>query len=56
MMIDSAHDFGCMGKTGKGCWEDAGLVDKSNIVFMSGGSKCLSTNLGWVNIASFYII
>jgi len=21
MMIDSAHDFGCMGSTGKGVWE-----------------------------------
>jgi 7-keto-8-aminopelargonate synthetase-like enzyme len=21
VMIDTAHDFGCMGPTGKGCWE-----------------------------------
>lgn len=46
LLIDSAHDFGCMGPTGKGCWE--GLKDFSNVILMSGGSKCLSTNLGWV--------
>lgn len=21
MMIDMAHDFGCMGENGRGCWE-----------------------------------
>ena len=47
-MIDSAHDFGCMGPGGKGVWELQGLKDKSNVIFMAGGSKALSTNLGWV--------
>jgi len=47
-MIDSAHDFGCMGEEGKGAWEELGLKDLSNVVLMAGGSKCLSTNLGFV--------
>ena len=48
MMIDCAHDFGCMGPTGKGCWELKKMTDMSNVVLMAGGSKCLSTNIGWV--------
>ena len=69
-MIDSAHDFGCMGPTGtnkkilskylfqiysfcvtpvgKGTWEMQGLTDLSNVLLMAGGSKCLSTNLGFI--------
>lgn len=35
-MIDMAHDFGCMGTTGKGCWEAQGLKDLSNIILMAG--------------------
>lgn len=46
LMIDCAHDFGCMGPTGKGTWEMQGLKDLSNVILMGGGSKCLSTNLG----------
>ena len=46
-MIDSAHDFGCMGPTGKGCWEGV-VEDMSNVILMGGGSKCLSTNLGFI--------
>ena len=45
-MIDCAHDFGCMGPTGRGTWEAQGLTDLSNVLIMAGGSKCLSTNLG----------
>lgn len=48
LMIDSAHDFGCMGPTGKGVWEAQGLTDLSNVLLMAGGSKCLSTNLGFI--------
>lgn len=48
MMIDSAHDFGCMGEEGRGSWEELGLKDLSNVLLMGGGSKCLSTNLGFV--------
>lgn len=47
-MIDSAHDFGCMGPTGKGAWEEKGVTDFSNVIVASSGSKCLSTNLGFV--------
>lgn len=48
MFLDCAHDFGCMGPNGRGMWEQQGLKDKSNIVMMGTGSKCLSTNIGFV--------
>lgn len=41
-------DFGCMGENGKGAWEEKGLKDLSNVILMAGGSKCLSTNLGFI--------
>jgi len=47
LMIDAAHDFGCMGENGRGVFEIQGLSDFSNVILMSGGSKCLSTNMGW---------
>ncbi|CAD8074028.1 unnamed protein product [Paramecium sonneborni] len=56
LLIDCAHDFGCMGKTGKGVFEIQGLQDFSNVLLMSGGSKCLSTNVGWVACNSFEVI
>lgn len=46
LIIDEAHDFGCMGPNGRGCPE--GIKDMSNVILMSGGSKCLSTNVGFV--------
>lgn len=48
LMIDCAHDFGCMGKTGKGTWELQNLKDKSNVIFSATGSKSFSTNCGFV--------
>ena len=36
-----------MGTTGKGSWEET-VKDFSNVILMSGGSKCLSTNLGFI--------
>ena len=48
LLIDCAHDFGCMGPNGRGTFELQGLTDLSNVILMGGGSKCLSTNLGWV--------
>ncbi len=48
LLIDSAHDFGNMGEKGKGVWELQGLEDKSNCIFIGTGSKCLSTNIGFV--------
>jgi glycine C-acetyltransferase len=56
MMIDMAHDFGCMGASGKGNWEAQGLKDLSNVVLMGGGSKCLSTNLGWVGCTNKAVV
>ena len=56
MMIDMAHDFGCMGPTGKGCFEACGVEDLSNVVLMAGGSKCLSTNLGWIGCTNRHVI
>lgn len=48
MLLDCAHDFGCMGENGRGTWELQGLKDRSNVVFIGTGSKCLSTNIGFV--------
>lgn len=48
LLIDCAHDFGCMGDGGKGCWEIQKLTDLSNVILLGTGSKCLSTNIGFV--------
>lgn len=48
MLLDCAHDFGCMGPGGRGTWELQGLKDRSNVLFMGTGSKTLSTNIGFV--------
>lgn len=48
LLIDCAHDFGHLGPTGKGAWEMQGLTDLSNVVLCGTGSKCLSTNIGFV--------
>jgi glycine C-acetyltransferase len=48
MLLDIAHDFGCMGENGRGTWELQGLKDKSNVIFVGTGSKTLSTNIGFV--------
>lgn len=47
-MIDCAHDFGHIGEKGKGFWEVQGLTDLSNVLLLGTGSKCLSTNIGFV--------
>eukprot|EP01017_Pseudomicrothorax_dubius_P027902 TRINITY_DN3270_c0_g1_i1.p1 TRINITY_DN3270_c0_g1~~TRINITY_DN3270_c0_g1_i1.p1 ORF type:complete len:461 (-),score=105.90 TRINITY_DN3270_c0_g1_i1:82-1464(-) len=56
LLIDMAHDFGVMGKNGRGAWEDQGLEDKSNVIFMGAGSKTLCTNLGFVSCADENVI
>lgn len=48
MLLDCAHDFGCMGPGGRGTWELQGLKDKTNVILLGTGSKCLSTNIGFV--------
>jgi glycine C-acetyltransferase len=48
LLIDCAHDFGCMGENGRGMWEVQNLKDKSNCVLVGTGSKSLSTNVGFV--------
>ncbi len=37
-----------MGEGGKGCWEVQKLTDLSNVILLGTGSKCLSTNIGFV--------
>ena len=48
LLIDCAHDFGCMGENGRGNWEIQNLKDLSNVILIGTGSKCLSTNIGFV--------
>ena len=47
MMLDCAHDFGNMGENGRGMWEVQDLKDRSNVIMIGTGSKCLSTNIGF---------
>ena len=47
MLLDCAHDFGCMGRNGRGNWEVQNLKDRSNVIMIGTGSKCLSTNIGF---------
>lgn len=56
MLLDCAHDFGCMGPGGRGTWELQGLKDRSNVIFMGTGSKTLSTNIGFVACDSPHVI
>jgi len=56
LMIDCAHDFGCMGATGKGTWELQNLKDKSNVIFTATGSKSFSTNVGFAGCDDLNVI
>ena len=56
LLLDCAHDFGCMGTDGKGCWEIQKLKDLSNVILIGTGSKCLSTNIGFVGCNSPKVI
>lgn len=47
LLIDCAHDFGCMGENGRGMWEVQELKDRSNVIMIGTGSKTLSTNIGF---------
>lgn len=55
-MIDCAHDFGCMGEEGRGCWELQQLRDLSNVILIGTGSKTLSTNIGFVGCNNEIVI
>jgi len=48
LLIDCAHDFGCMGENGRGNWEIQKLTNLENVILIGTGSKCLSTNIGFV--------
>ena len=48
LLIDCAHDFGHIGEKGRGFWDVQGLTDLSNVLLLGTGSKCLSTNIGFV--------
>lgn len=56
LLIDCAHDFGCMGEGGRGCWEIQKLEDLSNVILIGTGSKCLSTNIGFVGCNNVKVI
>lgn len=56
LLIDCAHDFGHIGPNGKGAWEKQGLSDFSNVIMCGTGSKCLSTNIGFVGAKDKRII
>lgn len=56
LLIDCAHDFGCMGLNGRGNWEVQELEDLSNVILIGTGSKTLSTNIGFVGCNTPHII
>jgi len=56
LLIDCAHDFGHIGTQGKGVWEVQGLKDRSNVIMIGTGSKCLSTNIGFVGCEDWRVI
>lgn len=56
LLIDCAHDFGCMGEEGKGNWQIQKLTDLSNVLLIGTGSKCLSTNIGFVGCNDYKVI
>lgn len=50
LLLDDAHDFGHLGHWGKGVWEVQNVKDMSNMILVGTGSKCLSTNIGFVGV------
>lgn len=56
LLIDCAHDFGHLGEEGKGVWEVQGLKDRSNVILVGTGSKCLSTNIGFIGVQDRNVI
>lgn len=56
MLIDCAHDFGHLGEKGRGMWEVQKLEDRSNVILVGTGSKCLSTNIGFIGIKDKKVI
>lgn len=56
LLIDCAHDFGHLGAKGRGMWEVQNLQDRSNVILVGTGSKCLSTNIGFIGIKDPNII
>lgn len=56
LVIDCAHDFGHLGEKGKGIWEVQKLEDMSNVILIGTGSKCLSTNIGFIGIKDEKVI
>lgn len=56
LLIDCAHDFGHLGEHGRGQWEVQKLEDRSNVILVGTGSKCLSTNIGFIGIKDKNVI
>jgi glycine C-acetyltransferase len=56
LLIDCAHDFGHIGEKGRGFWEVQNLQDRSNVILVGTGSKCLSTNIGFIGIKNPNVI
>lgn len=53
--IGMGHDYGVIGENGKGVWEEQGLKDRSNVLFVGTGSKTTSINYGFVCAESLYV-
>jgi glycine C-acetyltransferase len=53
--IGCGHDFGVVGEKGQGVWEEQGLADRSNVVFVGTGSKTTSINFGFVGCTHFAV-
>ena len=47
LMVDSAHDLGCIGKNGRGCVESQGMLGKVDLL-IGGFSKTFASNGGFV--------
>jgi glycine C-acetyltransferase len=56
LLIDAAHDFGHLGTNGRGVWEIQDLQDRSNVIMIGTGSKCLSTNIGFAACEDWRVI
>ena len=56
LLIDSAHDFGHLGEKGRGITEVQKLLDFSNVILLGTGSKCLSTNIGFIGVKDKKVI
>ena len=48
LLINTGHDFGIFGESGKGIWEEQKMTEVNNVFFIGSASKSLGVNFGFM--------